>query len=43
MTITLKNWIRNKLQEVEEMQEYQIATDTVRCWIDEWDEINENC
>lgn len=38
MSISLENWIRNKLQEVEEMQDYEVATDTVRVWIDLWKE-----
>ena len=32
--MTLENWLRNKLQEIEEMHEYSIATDAVRAWID---------
>lgn len=36
MNITLENWLRNKLQETEEQHEYDVATDTVRCWIDEY-------
>lgn len=35
-TISLKNWIKNKLQEVEEMHDYDVATDTVRVWIEEY-------
>ena len=38
MKISLENWLRNKLQENEEMQDYSVATDTVRCWIDEYEE-----
>ena len=34
----LENWIINKLQEIEEMHEYSVATDTIRCWIDEFKE-----
>ena len=37
MAISLKNWIRNKLHEIEEMHDYSVSTDTVRCWIDEWE------
>jgi hypothetical protein len=36
MSISLENWIRNKLQENEEMHDYAVATDAVRVWIDEW-------
>ena len=36
--ISLKNFIRNKLQENEEMHDYAVATDTVRCWIEEYEE-----
>jgi hypothetical protein len=35
MKISLENWLRNKLQENEEMHDFSVATDTVRCWIDE--------
>lgn len=34
----LENFIRNKLQELEEMQDYEVPTDTVRAWIDIWHE-----
>ena len=34
--ISLENWLRNKLQETEENLYYEIATDTLRCWIDEY-------
>ena len=36
MKITLENWIRNKLQENESMSDFAVATDTIRCWIDEY-------
>lgn len=39
MSISLENWIRNKLQENEEMHDYAVATDSVRAWIDEWKEV----
>ena len=42
MNISLENWLRNKLQETEEMQSYEVATDTLRCWIDEWKELSES-
>ena len=36
MDMSLENWLRNKLQESEEYLNYCIATDTIRCWIDEY-------
>lgn len=41
MNISLVNWIRNKLQENEEMHDYAVATDTVRCWIDEYNQLSQ--
>lgn len=38
-TLSLENWIRNKLQETEEMQDYAVATDSVRAWIDQYNEL----
>lgn len=37
--MTLKNWILNKLDDYEKTQDYAVATDTVRCWIEEWEEL----
>ena len=34
INMTLENWLRNRLHENEEMHQYCIATDTVRCWIE---------
>lgn len=34
--IGIENFIRNKLQETEEMQDYSVSTETIRCWIDEY-------
>lgn len=34
--ISLEDWIRNKLQELEEMHDYAAATDQIRYWIDEY-------
>jgi hypothetical protein len=39
--MTLENWLRNKLQENEEMHDYAVATDTLRCWMDEYNELNQ--
>lgn len=38
MKISLENYLRNKLDEVESMHSYELATDTIRCWIDEYNE-----
>lgn len=42
MNISLENWIRNKLHENEEMHDYSVATDSIRCWIDEWNASKKN-
>lgn len=34
--ISLENWLRNKLQENEEMHDYAVSTETIRCWIGEY-------
>jgi hypothetical protein len=39
MNISLENWLRNKLHEVERMQDYSVATDTIRAWIDLYNEL----
>lgn len=36
MNISLENYLRNKLDEVESMHSFELATDTIRCWIDEY-------
>jgi hypothetical protein len=36
MKTPLEDWLRNKLQEVEKMHDYAIATETVKIWINEW-------
>lgn len=36
MNISLENWIRNKLQENEEMHSYEVATESIRCLIDDY-------
>jgi hypothetical protein len=38
MNISLENWLRDKLNETERMADYEVATDTVRCWIDEYND-----
>lgn len=38
MGISLDNYLRNKLDEVESMHSYELATDTLRCWIDDYNE-----
>lgn len=42
MNISLENWIRNKLQENEEMHDYAVATETIRCWIDEYKQLKQS-
>lgn len=36
MAISLKNFILHQLAELESMHQYDVATDTVRAWIDLW-------
>ena len=38
MNISLENYLRGKLYEVERMGSYELATDTIKCWIDEYNE-----
>jgi len=38
MKISLDNYIRNNLQEIEEMHDYAVATETVRIWLDSFKE-----
>lgn len=38
--ISLENWIRNKLDEIERMADFSVGTETVRCWIDEYKDRN---
>lgn len=38
MRISLENYLRNKLDKVESMSSFELATDTLRCWIDEYNE-----
>lgn len=38
MKISLENYLRNKIDEVESMHSYELSTDTIRCWIDEYNE-----
>lgn len=39
MNISLENYLRNKLDENELMHDYAVATDSVRCWIQEYNEL----
>lgn len=39
MENSLENWLREKLNEVEKMHDYGVATETVRCWIDEYNQL----
>lgn len=38
MEISLENYLRDKVDEEESMHSFEIATDTIRCWIDEYNE-----
>ena len=38
MKKSLEIYLRNKLNEVESMGYFELATDTIRCWIDEYNE-----
>lgn len=38
MKISLENWLKNKLDEVESMHDFNVGTETVRCWIEEHSE-----
>jgi hypothetical protein len=40
--MTLENFVRNKLQETEEIHDYCVATETVRIWIDEHKQLADN-
>lgn len=42
MNISLENFLRNKLQENEEMQDYAVATETIRYWIDEYKQLSQS-
>lgn len=39
MNISLENWLRDRLYEVERMHEYSIGTDTVRAWVDLYNDL----
>lgn len=39
MSLTLENWLRNKFDEAEIMHYYAVSNDTIRCWIDEYNEM----
>ncbi len=40
MNISLENWLRDKLDENESMHDFAVATETIKCWIDEFKELN---
>jgi len=42
MNITLRTWLYSKLAETERMQSYEVATETVRIWIDEYDSLSKS-
>jgi hypothetical protein len=39
MNISLETWLRNKLNEIESMHDYEVATETVRVWIDLYNDL----
>lgn len=39
MDILLETWLRNKLTETEMYGQYEIGTDTVRAWIDTYNDL----
>lgn len=39
---TLENWLKNKIDEVEKMHDYEVSTETVRCWIEQHKNKTEN-
>lgn len=41
MNISLENWLRDKLDEVERKGAYAVAMETVRAWIDLYNELKE--
>lgn len=43
MKISLENYLKNKLDEVEIVHSFELATDTIRCWIDEYIEQLHQC
>lgn len=38
---TLEDWLRRKVDENEKMHDYAVATDTIRVWIDIYNELKE--
>jgi hypothetical protein len=36
MKLSLENYLRDKIMENEKMYDYAVSTDTIRCWIDEY-------
>lgn len=38
----LDGFIRDKLSEIECMHDYSVGTDTVRCWLDEYNDLSKN-
>lgn len=43
MKISLENYLRNELDKVESMHSFELATEAVRCWIDEYIEQLRQC
>lgn len=40
--LSLDGFIRDKLSEIERMHDYSVGTDTVRCWLDEYNDLSKN-
>jgi len=41
MNISLENWLREELDNLERNNEYNVSTDSVRAWIDLYNEFKE--
>lgn len=39
MSIALENYLRDKLYELESMHEYNVPTDSIRAWIDVYNDL----
>lgn len=40
--LLLDGFIIDKLSEIECMRDYSVGTDTVRCWLDEYNDLSKN-
>jgi hypothetical protein len=39
MNISLENWLRHRIDVVEQMNDYSVPTDVIRAWIDLYNEL----